>query len=115
MPLPPADAVCGHSLGPTTAPGPPDVAYGLGELCIPSHMFHQTLSGSEHSLPDSLLPATQATTRHPTRSPGKLWDSLGPAAGPAAATDSTAIMGWVDVHSVLREVHYETGRTGATF
>ncbi len=100
---------------PTTAAGPRDVAYGLGELCIPSHMFHQTLGGSEHSLPDSLFPATQPTTRHPTRSPSKLWDSLGPAAGPAAATDAAAIMGWVDVHSVLREVHHGTGRTGATF
>ena len=94
---------------PTTAAGPRDVAYGLGELCIPSHMFHQTLGGSEHSLPDSLLPTTRATTHHPTR------DGLGPAAGPAAATDATAIMGWVDVHSVLREVHHGTGRTGATF
>ncbi len=103
-----------------------DVAYGLGDLCIPFHMFHQTRGrsehplpqtqgGSEHLLPDSLLPANQPTTRHSTRSPGKLWDGLGPAAGPAAATDSTAIMGWADVHSVLRELHYETGRTGATF
>ncbi len=100
---------------PTTAAGPRDVAYGLGELCIPSHMFHQTLGGSEHLLPDSLLPATQPTTCHPTRFPGKLWNGLGPAAGPAVATDATVIMGWVDVHSVLRKVHYETGRTGATF
>ena len=107
--------VAAASIVPTTAPGPPDLAYGLSDLCIPIPYvppdtgWKRTLTGRFAS------PGHSADHTPPNPIPGKLWDGLGPAAGLAAATDSTAIMGWVDAHSVLREHHHETGRTCAFF